>query len=419
MASANGQDKKNASPQSGAAPSDLPHSWVDDFVAATEPLSSPELFRKWAGIIAIAGALERKVWVRTKKSNLYPNLYVVFTAPPGIGKTEIIGEVRQMWTDLKTHHLAHSSVTKASLIDSLAGAERSIFRPLDSPPVVEFNALLIGSNELGVLIPAYDNEFMNTLTDLYDGKGYGEVRRTNKLNISIPAPNLTMVAGCTPGYLRETLPPGAWDQGFLSRVIIVYSGEMERRSFFDETEANEAAMTELQERLKAMSELYGKFTFTKEAAELIDNWQLGSRAPLPEHPRLTHYNTRRPAHLLKLSMIAAVATGSTQVIEVQHIRLAMDWLFEVEYYMPDIFKAMAQGGDSQVIEDTYHHLYTLYMREGKKPIGAHRLVAFLQERTPAHNIMRILDIMERSKMIEQRLEKGLGQAYVPGKSSQL
>ena len=380
---------------------------------ATEPLSSPALFRKWAGIATIAGALERKVWVRTKKSNLYPNLYIIIAAPPGVGKTEIIGEVRHMWQELKTHHLAHSSVTKAALIDSLAAAERSIFRPMDVPPIVEFNSLLIGSNELGVLIPAYDHEFMNTLTDLYDGKVYGEVRRTNKLNISIPHPNLNMVAGCTPGYLRETLPPGAWDQGFLSRVIIVYSGDMERRSFFEETEQNAELMADLQARLKEMSEIYGKMSFTEQAAHLIDNWQMGSREPLPEHPRLAHYNTRRPAHLLKLSMIAAISTGSYSLIEEQHIRLAMDWLFEVEYYMPDIFKAMATGGDSQIIEDTYHYLYTVFMREGKKPVGAHRLVAFLQERTPAHNIMRIIEIMERSKMIEQRLVAGVGQAYVP------
>lgn len=386
---------------------------MDDFVRATEPLSSPELFRKWAGISAISGALERKVWVRTKKSNLYPNLYIVICAPPGVGKTEIINETRQMWLSLETHHIARSSETKASLIDSLNDAERKIVMLDQVPPVIAFNALLISSNELGVLLPAYDNEFMNTLTDLYDCKIYGERRRTNKLNIEIPNPCLNIIAGCTPGFMRETLPPGAWDQGFLSRVVIIYSGEMEKRSFFEETDMNEKLIEDLQARLKAFSEMYGKFTFTAEAAEFIDHWQLGSREPLPEHPRLMHYNTRRPAHLLKLAMIAAVATGADYRIEKLHLQIAMNWLFEAEYYMPDIFKAMATGGDSQVIEETFHHLYTLFMREGKKPIGAHRLIHFLQERTPAHNIMRILEVMERAKMIEQQMVKGLGIAYVP------
>lgn len=412
MASANGPEKKIENlPQKDAL--DFPRSWVDDFVEATAPLSSPELFRRWAGIVTIAGALERKIWVRTKGTELYPNLYVVLAAPPGIGKTEIIGEVREMWSELKTHHIAHSSVTKASLIDSLAASERNIVRPAEIPPVVTFNSLLVGSNELGVLIPSYDMEFMSTLTDLYDGKGYGEARRTNKINISIPKPNISIIAGCTPGYLRESLPMGAWDQGFLSRVIIVYSGETERRSFFEETHHNIEAIKRLQEQLKEFANLYGKLSFTPDAAKLIDTWQMGSREPLPEHPRLAHYNTRRPAHLLKLSMIAAVATGSYKVIDTQHVQLAMDWLFDVEYYMPEIFKAMATGGDSKVIEDTFHHLYTLYMREGQKPIGEHRLVHFLQEHTPSHNIMRILDVMERSRMIEKRLEKGLGVAYVP------
>lgn len=353
------------------------------------------------------------MWVRTKGSNLYPNLYTVFCAPPGVGKTEVIDQSRQLWSKLEEHHLARSNVTKASLIDELAAAERRVIRVGEVPPVISFNSLLIGSNELGVLITAYDNEFMNTLTDLYDGKHYSESRRTSKLQIEIPNPNINLLAGCTPGYLRETIPPGAWDQGFMSRVIIVYSGDRELRSLFEETKYDVEFMESLAESLQKIGDLYGKYTFSETAKEMIDKWHLGGQHPQPNHPRLAHYATRRTAHILKLSMVAAASTSTRLVIDVPHLQQAMDWLFEAEYYMPDIFKAMAAGGDSQVIEDTFHHLYTLYMRDGKKPVGAHRLVHFLQDRTPAHNILRILEIMEKAKMIESRLEKGIGQAYVP------
>jgi hypothetical protein len=389
--------------------------WVDDFVEATSAVSSPELFRRWSAIMAVAGALERKVWVRTKASNLYPNLYVVICAPPGIGKTEIISYTRDMWTSLDEHHVANSSVTKAALIDSLATASRKIIRPLDTNPVYSFNSLLIGSNELGVLLPAYDSEFMNTLTDLYDGKNYSESRRTKDLKIKIENPNLNMLAGCTPGYLRETLPPGAWDQGFLSRVILIYNGEIQLQSLFLEDDEI-SQMSQLKTRLKTISEKFGPYTFTEEARAFIDHWHLNGQAPRPDHPRLAHYLTRRTAHLLKLSMIAAASSSISLVIEKSHIQRAMLWLFEAEFYMTDIFKAMATGGDSQVIEDTFHHLYTLYLREGQKPIAEHRLVHFLQERTPAHNIVRVLEIMERAKMIEKKIVPKLGVAYVPVKA---
>lgn len=365
--------------------------------------------------MTVAGALERKVWVRTKGSNLYPNLYALLVAPPGVGKTEVVWRVRDMWDSLEEHHVANSSVTKAALIDQLADAERRVVRPQDDPPVFSFNSLLVASNELGVLIPSYENEFMNTLTDLYDGKNYSESRRTQKIKIQIKAPNLNLVAACTPGYLRETLPPGAWDQGFLSRVLLIYSGEQELRSLFDEEELNEEMDKALKARLAELGDLFGRFTFARDAAEFIDKWHLGGQEPKPDHPRLAHYCTRRTAHLLKLSMVAAASAGSHPRITKEHIMRALDWMVEAEFYMADIFKSMTSGGDGQLIEDTWHHLYTLYMKGGKEPIGQHRLVHFLQERTPAHNIVRVLEIMERSKMIEKRLVPKLGDAYIPGK----
>lgn len=383
-------------------------------MTATDHITSPALFRKWAGIATIAGALERKVWVRTKGSELYPNIYAILVAPPGVGKTEVVWRVRSMWESLEEHHIAGSSVTKASLIDSLNEAERRIVRPEQSPPVFSFNSLQIASNELGVLLPAYDNEFMNALTDLYDGKNYSERRRTAKINIQIKHPNLTIFAGCTPGYLRETLPPGAWDQGFLSRVLLIYSGETELRSLFDEEETNTELDLALKARLAEISELMGRFVFTKDAAQFIDAWHLGGQEPKPDHPRLAHYNTRRTAHLLKLSMIASTSSRLDLRITIEDIRRALDWLIEAEFYMADIFKSMTSGGDSQLIEDTWHHLYTLYMKD-KKPIGEHRMVHFLQERTPTHNIVRVLEIMERSKMIQKTLAPGVGTAYVPVK----
>lgn len=351
--------------------------------------------------------------MRTKKSNLYPNLYVILVGPAGVGKSEILREVRDMWTSFGTHHVAPSSVTKAALIDSLLGATRTVVRVSEIPPVVNFNALLVCSSELGVLLPAYDNEFMNTLQDLYDGIVYSEKRRTNKIEIDIPAPFLSMLAGCTPGYLRETLPIGAWDQGFISRSLLIYGGEMEKKSLFAEDEEVTDEIKDLTQRLKDISNIYGQLKFTQEAKAFLDPWWFGTQEPKPDHPRLTSYCQRRPANLIKLSMIAAIASGSPDIIDRVHIQLALDWLLEAEFAMPDIFKAMAAGGDSQVIQDTFHHLLTLYMKGGKKPVGAHRMFHFLQERTPAHNIARILEIMERARMIRSSVEPGLGPAYTP------
>lgn len=60
--------------------------WISTFLDYTDGLPSPELFRKWAAIGTVAGALERRVWCSTARSKLYPNLFILLVSSPGVGK---------------------------------------------------------------------------------------------------------------------------------------------------------------------------------------------------------------------------------------------------------------------------------------------------------------------------------------------
>jgi hypothetical protein len=73
-------------------------SWIESFVKYTEVFNSPEVFRRWAAIGIVAGALEQKVWVRTKGSDLFPNQYIILVGPPGIGKSAILSVAEKFLT---------------------------------------------------------------------------------------------------------------------------------------------------------------------------------------------------------------------------------------------------------------------------------------------------------------------------------
>lgn len=382
-------------------------SWINSFYEYTDMLPSPTLFRRWAGISVVAGALERRVWVRTLGSNLYPNLYTILVGPPGVGKTVLTSQIWRLWAELDDHHLASSSVTKASMVDDLRDAERRIIRPTENPSVVSFNSLKICSNELGVLIPGYENDFMNTLTDIYDGHHYSERRRSKDLNFSIEHPQINLVAATTPSYLNNVLPEGAWDQGFLSRTMLIYSGETITRPLFGEQQYDGKLWKELAQDLQTIGQLFGKMTFSEDAANVVSQWHLEKGPPQPEHPKLMHYNTRRTAHLLKLCMVACASTSDSLVIELSHVQTALEWLIEAETFMPDIFKSMAVGGDSRAIEECWYHVYQLHMKE-RAPILEHRIIHFLQERVPVHNVTRILEVMIKAGILEKQLN-----GYVP------
>lgn len=377
-------------------------SWIESFVERTEHLPTPINFRRWAAISAIAGVLERRVWTQIYAGKpLFPNLYVFLVGPPASGKTVAMIETRALWKKLPDLFVAPTSMSAASMGDRLAEAKRKIVRPTDPKrPYIEYNSLLIASPELGTLLPSYDPEMMTKLTDLYDCGPYEETKRTKDLKLMIPDAQLNIIASVTPPFLGEFLPASAWDQGFMSRVMMIFSGERIVKPLFLKGVDADEHYRSLVADLKIVSTLYGEVLWTDAAGDLLDRFNREGGKIAPVHPRLQHYNSRRTAHLAKLCVIAAVSRSTFDYrVILDDYRVALDWLVEAEGLMPDVFKAMQVGGDGLSIDELWHFMFDLWMKE-TKPIGEHRLVQFLIPRIPAHSILRVIETMVKSDMIE-------------------
>jgi len=390
-------------------------SWIDTYVDYTEMLPSPPIFRRWVAISFVAAAVERKIWVRTMGSPLYPNLYTILVGPPGIGKGVAIHPAEKLLRDVPELCIGPSDLTTASMSDALNESVRRLIVLDAREPYMEFNSLTVISRELGVLIPAWETSLMNNLTDIYDGFTVDQKRRGKDLRIKIKDPQINLLGACTPSYLNEVLPAGAWDQGFLSRTILIYSGDRISRDPFSD-EANLSGLQrvhgDLLYDLKTIAQEIGQMSFTTPAASAIKAWVKSGLHPAPAHQKLQYYNSRRLAHLLKLSMIASISRSGNKVIGLEHYAEALNWLIEAESYMPDIFKSMVSGGDSNSMEEAWNYVWTLYSKE-KKPIAEHRVVHFLRERVPAHSVMRVLDIMVKGRMLEITVEDNKFQGYKP------
>jgi hypothetical protein len=169
--------------------------------------------------------------------------------------------------------------------------------------------------------------------------------------------------------------------------------------------------TDLSDRLKDIAVLYGEMKFTEEAAMLLDTWHLDGGQPAPEHPKLMYYNSRRTAHLIKLCQIAAADARQELIIRADDFRRALDWLIEAEFHMPEIFKAMGTGGAGKTMDEAWYYLFTIFTKEGQ-PVAEHRLIQFLQEKVPVHQIAVTIEMMEKGRLINKTLTK-TGNAYTP------
>ena len=376
-----------------------------DYSAETQ---APQIFRKWAAAATISGALERKVWMKIWSRTLYPNEYVLLIGGPGVGKTDALRNVLDMWSALPNIHVAPSSVSRASLTDALNEAERSVLRPTENPPLVQFNSLQVASTEFGTFFSAYETEFLSTLNDLFDCVPYKEKKRhMNGKAIIIPNPQLSIIAGTTPAWLGSVLPETAWGEGFSSRLVLIYSGERVKVDPFAATQVDEEWREKLKEDLVRIHNMYGQFSFDDDVVEAFRNWYNSDCPPIPQHPKLEHYLPRRPVHLLKLMMVMSASRGSDYLITMIDYQRALDMLLEAEFFMPDVFKSMRYNSDSNVMDECYNFCWTIFAKEGKD-IAEHRIIHFLSQRMPSHQCSKVLEVMISANILTITNPCGLG-----------
>lgn len=383
--------------------------FIEQFLAATEHEISPEIFRKWAAICTVACALERKTWLTTTKI-LYPNLFVFLVAPPAVGKA-VLGWSRACVQGLKgtggekTHYVASLDLSRASFADELSEARRDLVIPgmKGEDPTSQFYSLSILHEELGVLFSAYEQDFMSVLTHVYDCREFSEKKR-HGTKIQLDHVQANICGAVQPAYLKEVIPEIAWEQGFMSRVIMVYSADKIKKPLF--ADQPKTRLKHLVKRLTPISRLYGEFKFTPNAAELLIRNYEADWPPEPEHYRLQYYNGRRTVHILKLAMVASASENDKLAIHKRHIQRAMDWLYEAEDVMPEIFKSMASSGSQgDILRDTLDWARTKFILDDG-PIPEHEVVAFLSERMEAVRVQATLNVMVASRLLIPAGTKG-------------
>lgn len=374
-------------------------SWINSFIEATSNVHSPEIFRRWTAISVIAATLEQKVWVKTS-SPLYPNLYTMIVGHPGVGKTRTIREGRNLISTLAEPHLAPISMTFAALVDCLIKSKRTLNFPGQDPNVVEYNSMYICADEMGAFIHKYDNEMTDGLSAFYDPDPYQQARRgsaksgNENMRLRIRSPQLNLFCGSTPQNLSDLMPDKAWGQGFTSRLIMVFSDERIVGDDFAIVESS--SKSTLEADLALINSLYGQFHVAEEYRRAVNNWRELGEPPLPNHPKLLHYLTRRRTHLYKLSMVSAVDRSNALVLTAEDFNTAMSWLLEAESTMPDIFKAGATNADGQAMEEIRHFVMFNDRGEG---VSEQKIVRFAQDRLPIHSITRAVEIMKQSGQI--------------------
>ena len=330
----------------------------------------------------------------------FPNLYVFLTAPPGVGK-QVIDLAGDLFGEIAELHKCPDSVTKASLVDALAKARRTISPPGLLP--VEYHSLYIQAEEIGVLLPEYSNEFLSLLNKIWNNpKDHKETRRASKVTEAIiPAPQFNLLAGVQPGWMAHNFPEVAWTTGLMSRVIMIYHSESQIWDIFAKCPDQSSLRSRLLQRLTKFTGLWGEFAWHPAALAKYAEWHFAGGPPKPSHSKLQYYCNRRSQTITKLCLVSAVMRGQTKEIELVDFTRALAWLLEAEQAMPDIFRAMVGKSDAHIIEELHFYLTNIWKMQGQKPVHRVQLQHFLASYLPSQTdaIPKLLQAAEAANVI--------------------
>lgn len=371
------------------------------FMDYSDFIISPDLFRRWAAIAMVAGALERRVWAKVGPRRAYGNMFTFLVARPGVGKY-IIEEIRKLWKETRipsstqpAFRIAPSDMTKASLVDDLASTQQTRLG-------TTYSTMLIAAEEMGVLIPSWDPAYNAVLTSIWNNpEEHEESRRGRKDNVLVPNPQMNILLGAQPRKIASAFPEEAWHTGLTSRTLMVYASDPPSKDIFAEHDGSPALRKKVLSRLGKIAMMAGELEFTPETMLALKTWIAEGQEPVPVHSKLEDYNTRRVFHVIKLALVSAVARGSTTDILPIDLTRALNWLFEIEALMPDIFRSMLGKSDGQILEELHWHLSQLYGINKNQPIHQSRLFDWLAKNAPSEKCGTLLSLAELSQMIER------------------
>ena len=204
--------------------------WGEAYREFTFDTESAPIFHKWTGMFAVASVLARKVWLEMGRLKIYPNLYVVLTAEPGIArKTQAINYMTPLLNEIAGVKMSADAITKEALTTDIAEAKDSVQMP--DGTIAEHSSLTIISKEFESFLgqKKENTKMLVFLTDIFDAPDKWEYKTKGSGEDNAVAACVNLLGATTPGSIASSLPVQAIGGGLTSRIMFVWAKGKQKR----------------------------------------------------------------------------------------------------------------------------------------------------------------------------------------------
>lgn len=394
----------------------------------TRRITSPDSWVDFGFFYLISACLQRRVWLYGEGddgSELFPNMYVCFVGPPGLGKGLILGTVARL---LKFHKyekgsliktntgteqpplfpLGADSVTFEELLSDVADSIRRIPRPATKDNYIHTSYAFV-LEELDSLFKRKTLDVVNFLKNAYDCKSFDYRTKHQGKNL-LRNLCVSFLAGTQPDFLFDARKTGIFGQGFASRTLFLFE-DRERHSAFHITELSPEQKTcekELLDWIKRLAGLYGEVTYDQETYSFLESWHRDILTPakIKAPPRLAEYMARKKVTMLKLAMAIHFSESLSLKMTVAPFMQAIKILEAIE---PNLEKGLGLTGRNELHGFT-KRIHEFVLSRGVVPMKD-IVLAFAIDMN-VDEIKKTLEELQLTGAIKTRQEKGVMLYYV-------
>lgn len=333
--------------------------WLENYLTYTENSESPLSYHTWCGLSVIAGALQRRVYLKWGLGQvIYPNLYIVLIGPSGRTRKGVaIGIAKDFLKQIPGITVTpESSSGRQAMILAMKRAITNFQDPSDGR--IKFHCSVTAfSEELSVFLGQGDIAYLSNLTDWYDSKDDWEYETVGRGKDTLQGLCLNMLGGTAPDWIQSMIPQEALGGGFTSRIIFIVE-EIKRKLVPEHfiTPEEEVLGEKLTRDLERISRLSGEITFTETAKKHYVEWYiaqdtaLSNKKPAVSDTRFAGYNERRATHLRKLMILCSASRGDDLKIQEVDFYESRKLLYSAEVNMHKTFGGFGKARSSDQTE---------------------------------------------------------------------
>ena len=312
--------------------------WLEAYQEYTEETESNPMFNTWVGLSTIASALRKKTWLDVGRLKVFPNMYIVLVADPGIArKSQAISYATDLLRGIPEIRIAADSTTAQSLLQELE--ESTTYDRLEDGTPIRHASLSIVSKEFESFLGIGGSKMMVTLTDMFDAGEQPWIHKTKSSGTSIiPSVFLNILGATTPRSLQDCLSQLAVGGGLTSRIIFVYSNKKHKKIAIPELTGRVRELKDLLSHdLNLISKIVGSYQYSPDALQYWKEWYEGfdenSKERLQPRREFDGWYSRKPLMLQKLCLLLASSKSSVRTIKVTDVDSSIHLLTDIEKEM--------------------------------------------------------------------------------------